>query len=179
MAYPYGYQRGASGPYGPRHGYGGGGYGGGGYGGGYGGGGYGGGGFVGVRLRREYDEPRQRGYPSYSNRSGLGGMGNPFSKFSQYPSPLISIDADDITAGMGDRMGGAMRGARRHMNAGLDTVGGWDQAMDDRFDRSNFKRGVGRIGQRVANGFAGLRPGGGGRNRTDWGHTAGGSWRYA
>ena len=34
---------------------------------------------------RAYEEPRNHGYMSYSNRSGLGGTGNPFSKsYSHY-----------------------------------------------------------------------------------------------
>lgn len=45
---------------------------------------------------------------------------------------------------MGDRLGGAMRGARNGLHAGLDRVGGWGQAMDDRFDRAGGFRGLGR-----------------------------------
>lgn len=83
---------------------------------------------------------------------------------------------------MGDRMLGGVRGARRHVNAGLDTVGGWGQAMDDRLDRfsGDFRRDAGQFGQRMAGGFAELRSGGGGGRRTPGGgHTAGGAWRYA
>ena len=69
---------------------------------------------------------------------------------------------------MGNRMGGAMRGTRNRVNAGLDRAGGWGQAMDDRFDRfSGDLRS--RVGQRMASRF-----GGRGGRRTGWGHAAGG-----
>jgi len=76
-------------------------------------------------------------------------------------------------AGMGNRIGGAVRGTRHSVSTGLDRVGSWGQAIDDRFDQfSGDLRG--RAGQRMAGRF-----GGRGGRRTHWGHNAGGSWRYA
>lgn len=52
--------------------------------------GYGGGGYGGGRPSRDYEEPRRHGYASYSNRSGLGGMGNPFCKSNTIIQPSLS-----------------------------------------------------------------------------------------
>lgn len=54
--------------------------------------GYGGGGYGGGRPLRDYEEPRRRGYMSYSNRSGLGGMGNPFCESISQSPPSMNFD---------------------------------------------------------------------------------------